>query len=198
MNDSACRSDLCDFKLLNELQLRYGNLTSSGDKKFKCDKCHKSYVVRKTLNRHKNEVHVEKNFECGICRKTFRSKRTLTQHQGFVHLKVSCSICKKEVGQMNLERHMKFHQSGNQIKCDLCDYKATRKSEIEYHITNRHRNGALACSFMCREKFSNFGELFRHYKIHIGKKKWKCRKCDFKATARWDLFNHMTSKKHNM
>lgn len=58
-NDYKYREDFYEFALLEELQLRHGRSATSGDTKFKCDKCNKSFVAPNSLNQHKREVHTK-------------------------------------------------------------------------------------------------------------------------------------------
>ncbi|XP_033207791.1 GDNF-inducible zinc finger protein 1-like [Belonocnema kinseyi] len=56
-------------------------------KKYKCDKCVRSYTYQRNLYRHKKyECNVRPQFRCNFCDKKSRHKRDLRRHINQVHL----------------------------------------------------------------------------------------------------------------
>jgi hypothetical protein len=80
----------------------------------------------------------------------------------------TCPHCSHQFASMtNLQRHLKIHMgtSGKEIKCSLCDYKASTLTHVKRHMAHKHLERSLPCphcSFM--------GATNAELKIHMARK----------------------------
>ena len=75
------------------------------------------------------------------------------------------------------------------FKCDLCEFKCSRASNLKVHRmthTGEKLHKCESCDYSCI-KSSN---LIRHRRIHTGEKPLKCLLCDFTANCPSNLRNH--------
>jgi transposase-like protein len=54
--------------------------SAADNKRFKCEKCNKTYSCLKSVRRHDNIDHQGNLFKCANCEKTFTRKRELKSH----------------------------------------------------------------------------------------------------------------------
>ncbi len=135
-----------------------------GQKKYKCEKCPKSYPKRDRLNRHVGSVHDETRFECDACGKSFPEKYSLKRHvkrQTCAHPPEPepCQTCQTCGRQFQRLRHLKIHQRScqNIVKDQslVVDRLALEQVLID--------KGNLTCP-KCEEEFSSVVL----YQLHIG------------------------------
>ena len=98
---------------------------------FECSYCSKTFQMKKSLNRHEREKHMETNknshftedtssiddIKCVGCEKTFKRREHMERHMKSVHAEKKlfpCSLCSKEFSRKDiLVRHVKYiHNTG--------------------------------------------------------------------------------------
>ncbi|XP_033210159.1 zinc finger protein 254-like isoform X2 [Belonocnema kinseyi] len=121
------------------------------EKKYKCEKCARSYKKKNGLNRHKKfECDVIPQFGCIFCGKRFKRKNQMNTHVRLVHLKsnaqqsksrYNCDKCSRSYTWLNALNRHKNSEHGRikpQFICDYCGYKTTQKFGLSIHVSKYH------------------------------------------------------------
>jgi len=113
------------------------------------------------------------------------------KHVKAVH---SCELCEyKATFKWNLQTHIKSVHEGVRYSCKLCDYKATTKCGLKKHEESIHEGTFRYKCEQCEYKSSYISNLKQHVKsVHEGVK-YNCELCDYKATQKFDLIKHVKS-----
>ena len=112
---------------------------------FKCSYCSFStWPLVKDIVKHYDTWHPDKKvFPCETCGKLFTRKHDLG-----VHIKEAHSETKEK-----------------QLQCLHCEYKTSRKSELNRHVESKHNKSNFACS-ICNKSFNRKDNLKMHMKTH--------------------------------
>ena len=96
---------------------------SEGSKKFECSDCDKTFVLKKSLNRHLREKHMETN------KNTDYSEDISSTNE------IKCGSCEKSFKRMgDMKRHMKTNHSDEKLfKCAACEKEFSRKDILLRH-----------------------------------------------------------------
>jgi hypothetical protein len=110
-----------------------------------------------------------------------------------------CYICQEEFSLIiHLTAHLKNNHNDVSLKCNLCDYKAQKKSGINKHLM-RHENPELFTHLchICSKSFLSAGTLNVHIKlVHENpnrEKKLQCDQCEFVSNRIAHLRRHIRS-----
>ena len=85
----------------------------TGEKKYKCGDCEKSFISQSRLTHHKQNVHDPRKYQCSFCEKLFRTK-------------------------VSLERHILVHSDERPHQCEFCSYKARTVGNLNSHVRAVH------------------------------------------------------------
>jgi len=85
----------------------------TGEKKYKCGECEKSFISQSRLTHHKQNVHDPPKYQCSYCEKLFRAK-------------------------VSLERHILVHSDERPHQCEFCLYKARTVGNLNSHVRAVH------------------------------------------------------------
>ncbi|XP_033208203.1 zinc finger protein 90-like isoform X2 [Belonocnema kinseyi] len=121
------------------------------EKKFKCEKCARSYKWKSHLNRHlRYECDVNPQFICKFCGKQFRRKSHMSEHIVQVHQKINskksvlmhkCDKCfRSYASSKTLNRHKRLDHAEikQNFTCHICGCKMKEKSNLSKHIISQH------------------------------------------------------------
>ena len=123
----------------------------------KCEKCDYETLFKDSFRKHILYKHGEREIMCDQCHKKYFTKSHLKEHIEGAH--------------------------GKGEQCSLCDFKTTRKRNIEKHIAMAHFPKSLLCS-ECSYTTSDQTMLKTHInRLHIAKEDWpKCSDCDYRSS----------------
>ena len=121
-------------------------------------------VLNDTENDSKKNENIE-TFACPRCYKKFEFEECLKRHflkyhensqaniQVSIRQKFSCPECdKKFCWVSHVKRHMKSVHEGIRYQCDHCDYTATQKVHLRYHLKKKHSTELTQKLTVCQEE----------------------------------------------
>ena len=109
-------------------------------------------------------------------------------------LKFSCTYCEYvATAKHQLRYHIKKVHEGQRFPCTQCDYVSAQKGDLQIHIRSVHEGLRFPCPY-CEHKATQHNNLQRHIKsVHEGQK-FPCPHCEYEATQKGNLKTHIKSK----
>lgn len=106
--------------------------------RYPCNLCGKKFTTKGFLKIHIASVHENVTHECNQCGKHFTIKGNLAKHIQSVH-QYNCNHCEKQfTANGDLKIHTESVHEKVEFPCDLCEFKASRKSILQYHFRKEH------------------------------------------------------------
>lgn len=176
--------------------------THSGQKRFACDMCDKSYNRLSYLSAHKKIVH--KGFPshfCRVCAERFTSAAELTEHIISEH-KIAdqnphvCDQCDKiflfPASLLNHKRAV--HQGLRSHICSICDRTFITSTNLKYHLSSAHTGEKSQACDVCGASFIRPCDLQRHkQQHHQGFRPHGCELCVKRFVTATHLKQHIRS-----
>jgi hypothetical protein len=163
----------CDFSTIYMRNLVHhrNNVHEHTKSKMICSFCKYSTYLKRDLKVHTEIMHENRLlFKCSHCKYKASHSKILKNHIKTVHTNTKefqCEHCEFfSFYAKDLKRHIKRHHS--EISCDKCPFKCNKKTELNAHIRNTHKD----------------------------KPKLKCDHCDWDTTEKKKLTQHIR-RKHN-
>ena len=95
----------------------------------------------------------------------------------------------------NLQSHIKLQHEKHgkvQIKCESCNYVATKKERLTIHVRVKHLKELYKCSH-CDYKAKYSSSLYHHVSSFHNGIKYKCPQCECETSSKSFLKNHIKS-----
>ncbi|XP_033210150.1 zinc finger protein 718-like isoform X2 [Belonocnema kinseyi] len=176
---------------------------SKNEKRYKCEKCARSYKWSENLRRHKKfECGVMPQFTCQFCGNQFSRKCNMKSHIDIVHFKTS----NRSILQKLKRKHNSLKGVGNAADvphfiCDICDYKSKRKDYLLNHMKSRHSlkpKTKYNCD-KCSRSYSWICDLNRHKQLKHAEVKPQvfCDFCGHKTNMKSSLAKHIIARHLN-
>ncbi|XP_025406995.1 zinc finger protein OZF-like [Sipha flava] len=164
---NLCNRILKRRNSLKKHMISHINGKNSGNKKYDCNICEKSYNTPFVLKRHKTIHTGEKQFICDICKKSFGAKAHMKRHIIIIHMqenKYKCHICNKLFSDVNYFKvHKTLHDNSKPYGCNFCKKSFSHRTFLTIHLRN-HRT-RHECK-ICKKLYPQKKILKIHMKIH--------------------------------
>jgi uncharacterized Zn-finger protein len=142
----------------------------TGDKRYKCIHCVKSFTRLDSLDCHTRLHSGDKPYKCEQCVKSFANKGSLVTHIR-VHSgekPYKCEQCMKSFSQKSsLNTHMRVHSGVKPYKCEQCVKSFSNTSSLTAHIRAHSGVKPYKCE-QCVKSFSHKSSLTTHIRVHSG------------------------------
>jgi hypothetical protein len=142
---------------------------------FLCDSCPKMYLLRMSLERHRQEVH-----------------QGVPKRPKHITPKFQCPHCEKRLANAKMEEHIKSkHEMNTPFKCDKCTRSFGTATVLQTHKTNLHKR--VNCD-LCGQNICNSFWLKRHKASAHGitpKGSYQCPNCPLFFNQQGFLDNHV-------
>eukprot|EP00116_Pleurobrachia_bachei_P005145 sb/3465407/ len=104
-----------------------------------------------------------------------------------------CQICNYTTfSGSKMREHNMTHENLRPFKCELCDYSANKKFNLQAHIRRVHQKERSFKCDECGEAYFAKRDLESHIRhFHTGEKPFKCKFCDFRSYRRCTVVDHM-------
>ncbi|XP_055452922.1 zinc finger protein with KRAB and SCAN domains 3 isoform X2 [Psammomys obesus] len=155
-----------------EGKLQTTQKTATGNRRFYCRECGKSFAQSSGLSKHKRIHTGLKPYECEECGKAFIGSSALIIHQR-VHTgekPYECEECGKAFSHSSdLIKHQRTHTGEKPYECDDCGKTFTQSCSLLEHHRIHTGEKPYQCN-MCPKAFRRSSHLLRHQRTHTGDK----------------------------
>ena len=202
----------------DEVQTTINNFAENN--KFKCNKCNDLFSSKSYLKTHCIKTHNANGVTniCRWCGFQAENKPELKCHKKEVHNYKSCTKCdfiaeyRPKVLIHYNKTHRKIGQDSNDknisMRCEQCDFKASRTEALEEHIESIHITQATMQCKNCKHSYSSDFLLKKHeiakhsgkeYEYYYGKitengeRSYFCTECDYQNHYTTSIRRHIKS-----
>ncbi|XP_015122754.1 zinc finger protein 260 [Diachasma alloeum] len=195
------RCKFCEKPFLRPSDVEKHMRTHTGEKPFTCEICDKSFAQLVALKQHERVHTGDKPYSCEICGKRFSQKANKTKH-----LKIhkegtkphTCGVCGRSFYEHEeMVLHRAGHGGGKPRKCDQCDERFRKLSELTDHVRRYHTFERPHKCVFCSKAFYSLYNLKQHVMIHTGQRPYPCAMCELKFTQKGNLAKHYERKHKN-
>ncbi len=156
-----------------------------GKKMYRCPECTKVYPHAKSLENHRNQLHMIGSFNCHHCDFAARFAPFIYAHVTEDHPEVEfkCPSCEEITFHKGQEISFEEHYK----KCHLNQVRAKKSELRKKYLQSTPR---VQCE-ECGVTFTNKNTLKMHRNVHLGLKPHKCPECDFTSPYKPSISSHM-------
>lgn len=168
---------------------------ATGDEKFPCDICGRSFKTNRRVGEHQRIHTGEKPFSCDLCEKSFNRQDRLKIHKRYHtgERPYQCPHCEKNFTENStLFRHFATHDKTEErpFTCDQCPRSFRRKFQLLAHISAHQCQKKNKCE-QCDKCFASLSLLKEHARVHSGEKPFSCSVCSKKFRNVSHVKRHM-------
>ncbi|XP_075455331.1 uncharacterized protein LOC142494775 isoform X2 [Ascaphus truei] len=161
----------------------------SGEKRYLCIDCGKSFTRKSSLIVHQRIHTGEKLYMCTECGRRFGLKSSLVRHLR-THTPKTLNICpdcgKCFTRYSSLFQHQKIHRREKPYKCSRCEKSFSRRSQLVAHQKS-HTGEKM---YESGERISDLAKLNNHHRNHSAQKTHVCLECGKSFRERSSLMRH--------
>lgn len=162
---------------------------------FHCKECNYKSVRAKDIDTHMVIHTGDRRFQCQDCHKSFTQQSSLQSHRECTHkdfrVDTTCHLCGKHIqGRSKFYKHMRSHNQQD-VQCKVCNKVLKSKKYLSLHMLRHSGTKSYSCE-ICAASFFTYCEVYNHRKkVHMKSRNIKCDKCDYKMTTRTALKAHI-------
>uniref|UniRef100_A0A182Y4X3 C2H2-type domain-containing protein n=1 Tax=Anopheles stephensi TaxID=30069 RepID=A0A182Y4X3_ANOST len=206
----------CGIKFRKQESLDEHNLlihTAEEEKRFKCDKCDKSFATEHLLKSHGSwhENVANKNISCKICNIYFTSQPSLEKHRALHHPapetteaiftsgnsssteptedRLVSSQYRTRISATEITEQEELIKRHCLLNCSKCDYFAESFTNLKQHAVQVHSQ--RSCDVVCCDRtYSKRQSLYEHCLVHENPDCFRCDVCGKSYSSSRSLQNH--------
>ncbi|KAK3922063.1 Zinc finger protein 45 [Frankliniella fusca] len=186
--------EYCDLQFNSHTKFTQHELMHTGEKKYNCSDCSRSFTHKHSLIGHIKEQHTgEVNFRCDVCGKGFVHQSTFNVHKKThsTEKPLKCPDCGKCFTQMkNLRVHRQIHSASRTHTCQVCGKSFNFMKTLKVHLVLHSGEKPYVCSY-CGKGFAQSAPLKTHTRIHTGEKPYECTLCSSSFSTNNALKSHI-------
>ena len=165
----VCLSNLNTTKTL-ESHLYKHNITF---KKYMCLRCGRQFSQKARLDNHITTKHSEELYKCVICGLVLSTFQDLLLHKKTHNEIRTCRYCDKVLHSVwHKQRHEKWHERHNLLRCDTCQIGFENISSLLEHKIAKHPKTTAKSEHVCpvcRYKYEEICDMYQHIShVHKG------------------------------
>ncbi|XP_034245276.1 zinc finger protein 2 homolog [Thrips palmi] len=172
--------EYCDQIFHSYTKYTLHELTHTGEKKYNCSDCSRSFTHKHSLIGHIREQHTgEVNFTCDVCGRGFVHRSTFNIHKKThsTEKTLKCPDCDKCFTQMkNLRVHRQIHTASRSHTCQVCGKSFNFLKTLKVHLVLHSGEKPFVCTY-CGKAFAQSAPLKTHTRIHTGERPYECKLC---------------------
>ncbi|XP_046609722.1 zinc finger protein 420-like [Neodiprion virginianus] len=173
-------------------------------KGFPCEICGKSYVTKKSLQKHKANMHENREDFCDNCKadKCKCAERVKNIDKKNEKLKpFSCDECNKSFEkESKLEKHLRSHERAKEQQdsnfkrflCHICSKTFRQNTGLMFHMRTHTGYKPHVCKY-CGRGFTSNSNCINHERTHTGDRPFVCHFCSAAFAKSCTLKAHITT-----
>ena len=165
LNENLYKCKFCKLSFQTESTLVSHVRTSHGKSApYICEVCGLSFNAAQQLRRHITLHTGEKKYECNYCEKTFRRSERCKIHERTQHQRLTCDKCDLIFSnRKQLRKHRMVHLD-RPFKCDQCDASFTQNTNLTKHKVIHSGVKPYKCH-LCVSAYAHQSNLNKHLKV---------------------------------
>ena len=178
---------------------------------FQCDKCSKSFILKRGLTRHKASEHGENEFHCKSCDRPFANKKSFATHNLRYHKNSISGKPSFKNESDTLPENSQEANIGNPTSsrtpdltastydCENCNMKFQKYNLLKIHVSQFHNENLIYKCDLCDRVYASHTARTKHVKrLHTSNDTWtiECRDCNTKYPDQEAFSKHLSTKIH--
>ncbi|XP_033208446.1 zinc finger protein 28-like [Belonocnema kinseyi] len=176
-----------------EYTLKIQESTKETKRKYKCDECEKTYLIRRTLHQHQRFAHGQISsphlYECDFGDYVSNSKSALFRHISCKHLKQTTFVCGECGNTYGRKDTLNYHKKYS------CKQKPRGIRDQIIKINPKVLDAKYVCE-ECGNSYTRKSTLQRHKKLACNNQEpgFVCHICDYKSMFNANLLRHIMTR----
>ena len=208
--ERTIKCELCPLMFQSKARLTSHEKVHTGEKKYRCETCDKTFTQGASLKRHKLQ-HEERKEKCSTCGKKFHDKYDMMKHEKthatsvvmFIPYETPCNICSMTFASIaKIKQHNEYHHPDSKITykkpkmvfaCTNCDKILKDGYQLKLHLSRHDKKE----NDMTEKKKEEEIKIVNTCCSYEGKAPHRCDQCQKCFTRSKFLLKHMRqSSKH--